>query len=176
MKAANLFTYDRVIVDTITFCYNPAMTKQEKLDELGLKAWRSLITAHANVIGQIELALEQAEHIPLSSYDVLLALWEAPEHRLRMHELAERVILSRSGLSRLVDRLEKEDLLGRERTGSDRRGAYAVLTEKGEAAMRRAWPVYAAGINQHFASRLTESEMLVLTQALGRINRATLPN
>lgn len=148
------------------------MREREKLDELPLKAWRTFITAHANVLAHIEHELEEAERIPLSSYDVLFTLWEAEGYRLRMHELARQVVLSRSGLSRLVDRLEKEGLLGRERTSTDRRGAYAVLTEKGVEAMRRAWPVYASGINQHFAAHLSEEEMTTLVIALERIDQA----
>jgi DNA-binding MarR family transcriptional regulator len=113
-----------------------------------------------------------AERSPLSSYDVLIELYEAPEHRLRMHELAERVVLSRSGLTRLVDRLEAEGLLTRERSGTDRRGAYAVITEQGIAALRRTWPIYARGIAEYFAQWLTLEEAQILESAFGRILQA----
>jgi len=83
--------------------------------------------------------------------------------------LAQRVVLSRSGLTRLVDRLEAEGLLTRDRSGTDRRGAYAVITEQGIAALRRAWPVYARGISQYFAQWLTTEEAQVLGSALERI-------
>lgn len=134
-----------------------------------MQAWRAFINAHATVIGQIEQELAEAKSLPLSSYDVLVALSETPDHRLRMHELASRVVLSRSGLTRLVDRLETEGLLARDRCGTDRRGAYAVLTEKGQEALRQAWPIYEKGIIQHFASLLKEGEVSALTEALGRI-------
>jgi DNA-binding MarR family transcriptional regulator len=86
-----------------------------------------------------------------------------------MHELAERVVLSRSGLTRLVDRLEAEGFLRRDRSGTDRRGAYAVITEQGIAALRRTWPVYAQGILRYFAQWLTPEEAQVMTAALERM-------
>jgi len=89
-----------------------------------------------------------------------------------MHELAERVVLSRSGLTRLVDRLEAERVLTRDRCGTDRRGAYAVITEQGIFALRRAWPVYANGIAKYFAQWLTPEEAEVLESAFGRILQA----
>ena len=143
------------------------------LDESRLAAWRAFLNAHAAVIGLIEREMAQAGQLPLSSYDVLVALSEAPEKRLRMHELADRVVLSRSGLSRLVDRLETEGLLARERCGADRRGAYAVLTREGREALREAWPVYARGIREHFASILSDPEVETLTAALNRVFAAT---
>ena len=157
-----------MVVYATTLWYNLSMS--EKIDEFHLTAWRAFLNAHAAVIHLIEEDLAQAQRLPLSSYDVLLTLSEAPEHRLRMHEIAERVVLSRSGLTRLIDRLEKEELLYRERCGDDRRGAYAVLSDKGLDALRRAWPVYARGIQKNFADLLTDEEVKVITQALERVN------
>src|SRR6266849_9902760 len=148
------------------------MTK-EHLSEQHLSAWRAFLKAHATIIDQIERDLMAAKRPPLSTYDVLIELYEAPEHRLRMHELAERVVLSRSGLTRLVDRLEAEGLLLRDRSGTDRRGAYAVITEQGIAALRHAWPIYARGIAQYFAHFLTEEEAGLFESALERIVEAT---
>jgi DNA-binding MarR family transcriptional regulator len=141
----------------------------QTLDRTQLRTWRTFITAHATVIDLIEHELAEARQLPLSSYDVLLALVEAPNRRLRMHELAQAVVLSRSGLTRLVDRLEQEGLLRRDRTGSDRRATYAVLTLKGFRAFRHAWPIYAQGIVKHFVQHLTEHEMSMLSQVLGRV-------
>jgi DNA-binding MarR family transcriptional regulator len=141
-----------------------------RIDEFHLAAWRAFLTAHATVIRNIEENLAHAQRVPLSSYDVLLTLSEAPERRLRMHEIAERVVLSRSGLTRLIDRLEKEGFLYRERCGEDRRGAYAVLSDTGIEALRLAWPVYAQGIQKNFASLLDDEEVRVLTKALERVN------
>ena len=141
----------------------------EKLDEFHLAAWRAFLNSHAAVIDLIEHELAEADALPLSSYDVRIELAEAPQQRLRMHELARAVVLSRSGLTRLVDRLEREGLLARERVDTDRRGAYAVITPAGLQAMRRTWPHYAQGIMRHFTSHLSDDETRMLTQTLERI-------
>lgn len=143
--------------------------EKERLSEQNLAAWRNFLKAHATVVDRIDHDLVAAERLPLSSYDVLIELYEAPERRLRMHELAERVVLSRSGLTRLVDRLEAEGLLRRDRSARDRRGAYAVITEQGIEALRRTWPVYAHGISRYFAQWLSVEEAQVLESAFERI-------
>ncbi|HEU0000482.1 MAG TPA: MarR family transcriptional regulator [Ktedonobacteraceae bacterium] len=135
---------------------------ETELEQSRLVAWRTFLTAHAALINQIERELLAAGVVPLSWYDVLFALYDAPGQRLRMNELASAIVLSRSGLTRLVDRLEAEGLLVRERLASDRRGAYAVLTGKGIEAMREAWPVYAKGIDEHFARYLNNEEARIM--------------
>jgi len=145
------------------------------LTESQLTAWRLFITAHATLIEQIDLALVDAGCIPLQWYDVLIELVEAPGRRLRMSELARRVVLSRSSLTHLADRLEAKELLVRERAGTDRRGAYAVLTERGRDALRQAWPIYAQGIARHFAQHLSAAEIETLAVAFARVLRAEAP-
>ena len=144
-------------------------------DERRLAAWRALLNAHAAAVGAIERRLADGRHIPLTWYDVLVALSEAPGHRLRLSELARAVVLSRSGLSRLVDRLEQAGLLRREACPEDRRGAFAVLTAEGEATLRRTWPAYARGIARHFARFVDEDEARVLAAALGRAASGACP-
>jgi len=139
------------------------------LDETALAAWRSFLTTHATLIERIDRDLAAAECVPLSWYDVLIELLEAPERRLRMSDLASRVVLSRSTLTHLVERLEREGLVRRERSDSDRRGAYAVLTDAGRAAMRKAWPIYAHGIAEYFAQHMRADEIASLTSALERV-------
>ncbi len=139
------------------------------VDETALAAWRAFITAHASLIERIDRDLAAAECVPLSWYDILIELVEAPEKRLRMSELASRVVLSRSTLTHLVERLEAHGLVKRERSDSDRRGAYAVLTDQGYAALRKAWPIYAHGISTYFASQLHAGDIQTLTSALTRI-------
>ena len=139
------------------------------VDETTLAAWRSFITAHAALIERIDRDLAAAECVPLSWYDVLIELAAAPERRLRMSELAGRVVLSRSTLTHLVERIEGQGLVKRERSDSDRRGAYAVLTDRGYAALRKAWPIYAHGIATYFASHLQPEDIQTLTAALSRI-------
>lgn len=138
-------------------------------DAARLAAWRALLNAHAAAVGAIERDLAATGQMPLLWYDVLVALSEAPAERLRMHELAERVILSRSGLTRLVDRLEEAGLLCRAACPSDRRGAFAVLTEAGREALRRTWPAYARGIEAHFARYLSPSDAAAVTRALAPV-------
>lgn len=156
-----------MVVIAITLCYTHGM--DTKLEQPRLIAWRSFLSAHAALINQIEHELQEAEVVALAWYDVLLALYEAPNQRLRMNELASAIVLSRSGLTRLVDRLEAEGLLTRERCGTDRRGAFAVLTDKGLAALRRTWPVYEKGIVEHFARYVSDEEVHVLTEVFQRV-------
>jgi DNA-binding MarR family transcriptional regulator len=120
--------------------------------------WALFLTAHAVLVDAIERRLAQAGLPPLGWYDLLWALERSPGQRLRMSELAEKVVLSRSNLTRLVDRLEEAGLVSRERSEDDRRGAYAVLTEAGREWRRRIWPVYEAGIRQLFEGRLDDAE------------------
>lgn len=141
-------------------------------DEACLAAWRAFLNAHAAVIDRIERDLAAAERPPLTWYDILLALYEAPERRLRLHQLADAVVLSRSGLTRLVDRLEAAGLLCRRPDPSDRRGAFAVLTDEGLAALRRTWPVYARGIAAHFARHLSDEEARTIAAAFERVYAA----
>ncbi len=144
----------------------------EGLDRAREEAWRAFITAYAVGIEGIERGLAEAGLPPLGWYDVLLELSVAPGHRLRMHELARAVVLSRSGLTRLVDRLEGAGLLRREPTPEDRRGSFAVLTEEGARMRRRMWPVYARGIAEHFGRHLDDDEVRVLSEALRRVSGA----
>ena len=103
-----------------------------------INGWRLFITAHAALVERIDHELAAAGVIPLQWYDVLVELAQAPEQRRRMYELADAVVLSKSSLSRLIDRLEAEGMLRREPAPDDRRGAFAVLTDAGQAALEAA--------------------------------------
>ena len=141
----------------------------DTLNNLHLDAWRTFITAHALLIERVEREMAAAGVISLQWYDVLIELYEAPARRLRQGELARAVVLSKSNVSRLVDRLEVAGLLTRERCETDKRGAYVILTETGAAAMRAAWPVYARGIAVHFAAHLSAAEAETFAAAFTRI-------
>ena len=140
-----------------------------KLQGSQLTAWRLFLTLHRRLVDAIDRDLQQAGRLPLSSYDVLIELQEAPDHRLRMAELAHRVVLSRSGLTRLVDRLEGEGYLTREQAPGDRRGFYATITEQGVSALRTAWPIYSRGIQRYFAEALSTEEAETLAALLQKI-------
>ena len=144
-------------------------TMSRKVEQPYLDAWKGLLRSHAAAVARIEARLAEAGSVPLTSYDVLLELSNAPERKLRMAELAERVVLSRSGLTRLVERLEKEGYLVRESTKEDRRGTEAVLTGEGARALKEAWPIYAGGIREGFAAFLSEEEAAVVAEALERV-------
>ena len=152
------------------------VVREGVLDQGREKAWRALITAHSAAIEGIERGLSEAGLPPLSWYDVLLELSAAPECRLRMHELARAVVLSRSGLTRLVDRLEKAGLLRRESDPADGRGSFAVLTDEGARMRERMWPIYAKGIAEHFGAHVSDEEAEVLSKALGRVRAAAGPS
>ena len=113
--------------------------------------------------------LRREHGLPLSSYEVLLFLNQAPGHRMRMHELAQSVLLTPSGLTRLVDRLEAEGLVARESCPTDRRGAFVALTPAGKARLRRAAPTHLKGIQEHFGRHLTDAEADTLSRALSRV-------
>lgn len=131
--------------------------------------WALFLKAHAVLVEQVEARLAGAGLPPLGWYDVLWGLERAEGGRLRMHELAEKVALSRSNLSRLVDRLEEAGLVERERSAEDRRGAFAVLTDAGKAVRRKMWPVYEACIREYFGSIVSEDEARVLADVLRRM-------
>jgi DNA-binding MarR family transcriptional regulator len=147
--------------------------RQPLIGEPFLAAWKEFLNAHAAVTDCIEAELASAGLPPLAWYDVLWALYRAPDRRLRIGDLAGQVVtIGRSGLSRLVDRIEGAGLLRREAASEDRRGSYAVLTAQGGRLLRKMWPVYAAGIERHFADQLSSEEAASLERILGRVNEA----
>jgi DNA-binding MarR family transcriptional regulator len=121
---------------------------------------------HAALVPRLDRDLSRATGLPLSWYDVLLELAAAPDRRLTMGELAERVVLSRTRVSRIVDELVAAGLACREDNPSDRRSAFAVMTADGLARYRSAAPVYVAGIEREFAARLTDDELRTVARAL----------
>ena len=128
-----------------------------KLNEEQLRTWRAFLSAHSTMLRRISRDLDEAGLPPLTWYDVLAALREAPEGRLRQVDVAERVLLSHSGLSRLLDRIEDDGLVERVRCPSDRRAINLVLTDKGREMLRRMWPVYARGIAEDFLPALGDN-------------------
>jgi DNA-binding MarR family transcriptional regulator len=124
-----------------------------------MAAWRAFLRAHAVVTRRLEADLVAEHQLPLASYDVLVQLVESPDQRLRMTELAQRVLLSRSGLTRLVDRLESEGLVRREACTSDARGLFAVLTPDGRDRLRAATATHLRGVADYAVGRLGPEQL-----------------
>ena len=127
-----------------------------------LASWRAFLRAHASVTRVLEAELLAEHDLPLASYDVLVQLAEAPDRRLRMTELADAVLLSRSGVTRLVDRLEKGGLVARCPVESDGRGVAARLTDAGLDRLRTAARTHLRGVARHFVNRLDDADLRVL--------------
>jgi DNA-binding MarR family transcriptional regulator len=134
-----------------------------------LAAWRSFLRAHASVVRRLEADLLRVHGLSLGVYDVLVQLVEAPERRLRMTDLADAVLLSRSGLTRLVDRLEREGLVRREACDSDARGMFAVMTDEGYRRLRDASGTHLRGVAEYAVGRLDEDDLHQLGRILGNI-------
>jgi DNA-binding MarR family transcriptional regulator len=132
-------------------------------------AWRGLLRAHAGLVKALDAELEKAHGIGLSSLEVLLRLDAAPERRMRMCELADSVLLSRSGVTRLVDRLEREGFVARDSCEQDGRGSFAVLTDSGTQIVGVARATHLAGVRRHFLGRFSAQELDSLRGFLARL-------
>ena len=141
----------------------------DSLSESELRAWRGLLRAHASLAKRLESRLEREHGLQLSSYEVLQHLLDAPAGRMRMCDLAEHAQLSRSGLTRLVDRLERDELLGRCTCEHDARGAYACLTDRGRERLDAARGTHRAVVREHFLSHFSEPELETLGKMWERI-------
>jgi DNA-binding MarR family transcriptional regulator len=134
-----------------------------------LDAWRTFLTAHAQVRRQLERELQAEQSLGLGEYEVLLLLARADHRRLRMSELADRLVLSRSGVTRLVDRLATAALVERGSCETDRRGSWAILTDAGYYRLRDASPTHLRGVGEHFLDRIPVAELEALRRALDRV-------
>ena len=141
-------------------------------DSEEMRAWRLFLESYRRVIDVLADELEHERGLSLSRYDVLVQLYGAPEHRLRMNDLANSVLLSKSGLTRLIDRMETEGLVERASCPDDRRGSFAVLTPRGEEVFKDAAPVHLAGIDRHFTSYLSAGDAKTLIEVFGKITGA----
>ena len=145
------------------------MTAGKKLDDRRLAAWRAFIATHAALVGRLSDDLEEERDMPLAWYEVLLFLSRAPDGNLRMGELAGSLLLTPSGVTRLVDRMEAAGLVKRQRCPSDRRGWLAVITPAGRSRLKAASPVHLRGIEEHFGRHLSDQEAEVMASVLGRV-------
>src|SRR3954453_13286992 len=146
---------------------SPAATP--RFSELELDAWRGFLRTHATLVRELDEELTERHGLPLSSYDVLVQLDEAPDGMLRMSHLADAVLLSRSGLSRLVSRLESQGLIERRECENDARGAFAAITDRGRERLDEARATHRTGVRQRFLDKLGGREQRQLARAWTRL-------
>lgn len=147
----------------------PAADPTPATSSPALALWQALTAAHASVVERLDPEADACAVVGTDTVAVLLPLSVADDQRLRMHELADRSHLTRSGLTRRVDRLVADGLVEREYCDADRRGAYARLTAAGARELGRALPYHVAAIERHLHDRLTPAELRTLTTLLARI-------
>lgn len=142
----------------------------ERITPEQFEVWRLFLRVQRRLSRRLEDDLQTKHDLPLAWYDVLARLVEAPDHRLRMSDLAEQVMLSPSGLTRLVDRLVTEGLVRREHAAQDGRGYYAVLTDAGYERLRDATGTHLRGIKDYVISAYTPDELAMVSALLGRLD------
>ena len=137
--------------------------KASQLSEAELEAWHGLLRVHSSLVKVLDAELEHAHGIALSSYEVLARLGKAQDGRLRMCDLAESVLLSRSGLTRMIDRLERDGLVARGSCEDDARGAFAVITPAGRAELETSRSTYLDAVRRHFVGSFSAAELATLS-------------
>lgn len=150
--------------------------RTEPLTDTEMRAWQALIHAHHHVVETLDRELRDGHGLTLGEYDVMLRLARVPGYALRMSDLADRVMLSPSGLTRLVDRLEKRGLVERRPDPDDGRVALARLTPDGRRRSKLAARTHLRGIRKHFTGRLSEEELGNVAGALETISGPHVPH
>ena len=134
-----------------------------------LSAYALFLYAYSKLNNRLSAVMESPDTVPIDVYDVLVTLEYEPDHRLRLSDLADKIALSRSGLTRRIDRLEKLGYIRREGCPEDKRGSFAVLTDEGKAAREASWPRYRDAIQANFGDKMTEGEAKQLAALMRRI-------
>lgn len=142
------------------------------LDEVGLEAWRTFIAVNSRLMRELDEELRQEHGYSLGDYDVLIQLSRGPSEGLRMCDLANAVLLSPSGLSRRVERLERSGFVQRDRASSDGRSIEARLTTAGKRLVRRLGTAHLAGVKERFADQFSNRELEAIRDLLGRLETA----
>jgi len=138
--------------------------KAELLSERELRAWRGMLRVHSRMVKALDAEMDETHGLGLTSYEVLMYLADSPDGRMRMHDLAASVLLSRSGLTRLADRLARDGLIERKACESDARGAFAVLTPAGRERLGTARRTHLDGVRRHFLEHLGDEELDALAE------------
>lgn len=144
-------------------------TQGEHFTPLELRAWRGLLRVHASLVKTLDARMEAEHNLALSSFEVLAHLSGAEKGRMRMHDIASSVLLSRSGLTRLVDRLERDGFVRRVSCEDDARGAFACITEAGRAKLVEAHATHVVGVREHFLELFSDDELEVLAGCWTRL-------
>lgn len=147
----------------------PAAAPRRVVDDASLGAWRSFLQAHARLQRRLDEELQAAHGLSLAEYDALLQLVGAPDRRLRMSALADRVLLSRSGITRLVDRLVADGMVERFSCPTDARGSMASITALGVSRLRAASKTHLDGVRRYFLDVVSAEEQAVLQRSLERV-------
>jgi DNA-binding MarR family transcriptional regulator len=149
------------------------MTVTERLEARPISArdhrldpWRAFLVAHARITRRLDEELRAEHDLSLAEYDALLTIADAPDRRIRMRQLADQVILSKSGVTRLIDRLVLDGLVERKACASDARGAEAVLTADGLDRLRRASRTHLRGIEEHFLAAVEERDLPTIERSM----------
>ena len=132
-------------------------------------AWERTLRTVSRLLRVFDREMQDDVDVPLTWYDVLVQLYSEPGMKLRMQTLSDSLVLTRSGATRLVDRIEKAGLVRREPAAEDRRGYYAILTENGQRLMERAQKAHAAGIERHFGQHLDPDEQRTLFAIMSKL-------
>ena len=143
--------------------------KQSSFNSDRFSAWRGFLRTYGQVLPILEQEMQAAHNLPLTWYDVLVQLKQAPSHALRLQDLADAIVLSQSGLTRLLDRMSEVGLVERKPCPKDRRGSLAQITDLGLATLEKAAPVHLDGIERHFMRPLDEADITALDKAFAKI-------
>ncbi|HEX4732768.1 MAG TPA: MarR family winged helix-turn-helix transcriptional regulator [Thermoleophilaceae bacterium] len=153
-----------------------AKAPSEPLSDRELAAWRGFLRTHARLLRHLDRQLIEEQGLPTSSYEVLLRLAEAPRGSMRMKDIAESLLLSRSGLSRVVDELERKGYVTREACASDARGTEAVITRSGRSAFRKAQTSHLRGVRAVFLDKLSDKQLQQLAEVWTAVAVAKAPD
>jgi len=145
------------------------MSAESKLDDKRMAVWEAFLRTYTTIIPLLECEMREAQDLSLIWYNVLSHLSHDSRGGLRLQELAEAIGLSQSGLTRLLDRMAEAGLVARKPCLDDRRGAYAVITPEGQAALEQATPIYRRGIEAHFLCHLRDKDVAALYEAFCRV-------
>jgi len=148
----------------------------EALSDAEQQMWRTFLSANVQLLERLDHELQQRSHISLTDYEILSELAAAPDQRLRMSELADRVLVSRSRLTYRVDRLANVNYVTREECEADRRGLFAILTETGAAALNAAAPGHTCDVRSWFFDAVDDADFEVIARIMARIDQKLTAN